>query len=388
MINIEKDNVSKIAQNFGERLTMFHLYHYLGWDVEYVDYVGADIMAIDRETKRRYAISVKTRKMNEKWEGDKVFPESRSFTLFRNKDAQYLREFANDMDMEPLVAFVVVFQRKNKTRGNNSAYLFLIGLDDLEDMRDKTSYVWTHEEKEDKSGNVDVGFSLRFGDRDEATLHALCEDERVTWFQMEINDHQIANSYNLNPKITQQQLSSEHWSKQQGTFGEYLALWHLGKNHKIRGYHVDSVGADLVLIDSDNPSDENEQYAVSVKTFTYDAKQPSYQFEKANETKLLQYAKKWGRIGSMLPMICFNCIRYGESPIGEKRIEKIYMMAFLISHVDELMKQGCKSYIYRTDKSDIITIKYDDEALEKIKKDPEIVFSEIDFTHHHYFLGD
>lgn len=48
----EKDNKNQIAQHMGERLTMFHLYHYLGWDVEYVDYVGADIIAIDRLNKK------------------------------------------------------------------------------------------------------------------------------------------------------------------------------------------------------------------------------------------------------------------------------------------------------------------------------------------------
>ena len=55
----EKDNKTAITQNMGERLTMFHLYHYLGWDVEYVDYVGADIIALDRRKNKQYAVSVK-----------------------------------------------------------------------------------------------------------------------------------------------------------------------------------------------------------------------------------------------------------------------------------------------------------------------------------------
>lgn len=380
---IEKDNINQITQHMGERLTMFHLYHYLGWDVEYVDYVGADIIAVDRLNRKRYAISVKTRKMSETWKGENVQPESRSVTLFRDSDACFLRAFANDMDMEALVAYVIVFQRKEKSQGNNSALLFLIGLDDLEDMRDNTSYVWTHE-IEDKKGNIDTGFRLRFGDKNEATLCALCADTRVTWFKMEITDHQIAKAYNLNPKKMHNHLSSEHWKKQQGNFGEYLALWYLGKNHKMRGYHVDSSGADLLFINPENPNNVNEQYAVSVKTFTYEPKQ-SYEFEKENEEKLKEFARKWtfnwegNKATIMQPMICFNCVYYDE----DGKIKKIYMMAFLVSHVDdESMKE--EKYIHRTGGG--ITIKYDASSLEKIKKDPKVIFTEIDFSNHHYFF--
>lgn len=381
----EKDNKNQIAQHMGERLTMFHLYHYLGWDVEYVDYVGADIIAIDRLNKKRYAISVKTRKMNETWNGEKVQPESRSVTSFRDHDAYFLRAFANDMNMEALVAYVIVFQRREKSQGNNSALLLLIGLDDLEDMRDNTNYVWKHEIIKD--GNIDTGFRLRFGGNNEEILRALCADARVTWFKMEITDHQIANAYNLNPQKMHRRLSSEYWGKQQGTFGEYLALWYLGKNHKMRGYHVDSSGADLMLLNPDNPNIVNEQYAVSVRTFAYTSKQ-SYQFERDSEEKLVEYARKWTLDNErkndaiMQPMICFNCICYDE----EERIKRIYMMAFLISHVDEIMPLFNKKerYIYRTTGG--ITIKYDDVSLEKIKKDSKIIFTELDFSNHHYFL--
>ena len=267
------DNVADISKNMGERLTMFYLYHYLGWDVEFVDYVGADLIAIDRSNQTKYAVSVKTRKMGEKWTDEKVEPESRSITTFSDTDAHYLRCFANDMKMEPIVAYLVIFQRTNKERGKNSAFLFLIGLDDLEEMRndDTICFVNDHKEKKETKNGIkfDTGFRLSFGGKKEVTLKQLCNDPRVTWFKMEIDDYQIADKYNINPRNRNDHLIKEHWKIQQGTFGEYLALWYLGKNHNMRGFRVDSSGADLVLLDADNPEDVNEQYAVSVKTFTY-----------------------------------------------------------------------------------------------------------------------
>lgn len=374
----QKNNVASITQHMGERLTMFHLYHYLDWDVEYVDYVGADIIAIDHCQQKKYAISVKTRKMSEKWNGNKVTPESRSVTSFRDTDAMLLRCFANDMGMEALVAYVVVFQSIGKEKGNNSAFLFLIGLDDLEDMRDDSSinYVMAHTDQQT------TGFSLRFGGGKESLLNQLCSDSRITWFKMEITDHQIAKSLNSKHKITNDHLISEHWNKQQGTFGENLALWNLGKNHDMRGFHVDSVGADIMLLDSKNVNDYNEQYAVSVKTFTYD-KSRYYQFEKTNEEKLIAYSKRWTldktESVTMNSMICFNCVRYNE----ENKVCKIYMIAFNISHVDKISH---KKYIYRT--SGGITIRYDDESINEMKNDPGIIFDEIDFTHHNYHMQD
>lgn len=370
-----KDNVASISQNMGERLTMFYLYHYLNCDVEYVDYVGADLIAINRNDKTRYAISVKTRKMSEKWEDDKAILESRSVTSFRDKDAKFLRCFADDMKMEALVAYVIVFQRNNKKRGYNSILLFLIGLDDLEDMRNDENirYVEMHIQ----GNKQDSGFSLRFGGKNDSILCQLCDDPRVTWFKMEIEDYHIADKYNLNHKNENAHLTSEYWNKQQGTFGEYLALWNLGKNHNMRGFHVDSTGADLVLF---NNKENVEHYAVSVKTFTYD-KSYSYQFEKANEDKLLEYSKKWSLDStnpiSMEPMICFNCVRYNEN----KQISTIYMMAFKISDVDKNLRG---KYIYRT--AGGITIHYDEVSLNAIKDDPKIIFSEIKFTNYNYYI--
>lgn len=388
MSDFEKDNVANISQNMGERLVMFQLYHYLGWDVEYVDYVGADLIAIDRKNKKKYAVSVKTRKMSEKWEGNKVTPESRSVTTFRDMDAKFLRCFANDMGMEPLVAYVIIFQRKEKQRGRNSAFLFLIGLDDLEDMRrdDKIEYVLQHVEKKKGKKNNEIeedrGFSLRFGGKEESILNQLCDDSRVTWFKMEIDDYRIADKHNLNHKRTKNHLTTEHWKKQQGTFGEYLALWYLGKNHNMRGFRVDSTGTDIILLDADNPNNDNEQYAVSVKTFTYD-KSCSYQFEKEHEEKLIEYSKKWTLDDSkstiINPIICFNCVCYNE----ENQISNIYMMAFKVSHVDEISD---KKYIYRTNGG--ITIRYDDDSLNEIKNDSEIIFSEINFKNYNYYLHE
>ena len=88
------------------------------------------------------------------------------------EDLLALYNIANDMGMESLVAYVIVFQSMGKEKGNNSAFLFLIGLDDLEDMRDESSinYVIAHIDKQT------TGFSLRFGGEKESLLNQLCSD--------------------------------------------------------------------------------------------------------------------------------------------------------------------------------------------------------------------
>ena len=352
----ELSNTEKITQNMGERTTMFFLHQYLEWEVEYVDYVGADLIALDKVNNKRYAISVKTRKLNEKWNGDKpIYLESKSVSLFKDDDAAYLREFANDMNMEPLVAFVIVFQKRKKEKGNNSAYLFLIGLDHLIELRDNTNFNSVNYTKD--------GFRLSFGNQNNA-IQMLRDDPMITRFEMEITDHSISKDFGNCKTDMVGKLDKEYWSKQQGAFGEYLALWYLGKNNKMRGYHVDSNGADLILIDTENKKD---QYAVSVKTFTYQNKR-CYEFEAKHKNNLIEFAKKWSDpfiTEPMEPMICFNLV----CP------DKIYLIAFTIDHVKDIQKQGANYIDFN--KSGSIIIRYSDEMLNRIKMDDEIIFKEI-----------
>ena len=371
----EKDNVSKISQHMGERLVMFYLYNYLNWDVEYVDYVGADLIAIDREKQKRYAISVKTRKMNEKWDGDRVKPESNSISLFRESDANYLRGFSYDMGMEPLVAYVAVFQEKWNSKGNNSALIFLLGLDHLEELSDdpNCSYV-NRQTKKNGRKKEDPGFIFNFGGDKQKNLKALCSDPRITWFKMEITDRFIAQDYNSSEPKPDCKLSYEHYTKQQGTFGEYLALWQLGKNHGMRVYYVDSTGADLLMVD---PNNKESQYAVSVKT--HDISYGDFDFKDSDREKLKAFAKKWSINTVIEPLLCLNIIKYSESG----PVEKIYQIVFNIDKFDLAQcAEGKSPYIKATDSRTIIPCK--NEALEYYKNDERMIFTEIDFTHHRY----
>lgn len=291
--------------------------------------------------------------MNEKWNGDKpIYLESRSISTFKDKDAVHLRGFANDMNMEPLVAFVVVFQERKKERGNSNAYLFLLGLDHLLELRNDPECKFVNYTKND--------FRFSFGD-DKNNMPMIRKDPLITRFEMEITDYSFSEDFGNRKDNTDGELNKEHWKKQQGNFGEHLALWYLGMKHRMRGYHVDSTGADLILLD---PEDKKDQYAVSVKTFTYQSKE-CYEFEAEHKNKLIEFARKWSDEVPMEPMLCFNLV----CP------DRIYLMAFTLDHVRDLEEQGLKYIKYN--KSGNIEINYNDASLEKIKNDNMIIFREI-----------
>jgi len=88
----------KLLGDFGEGLVTYALIR-KGYEVAYVDHVGADLIA--EKTKRRFAISVKTRLFK------KDSKESRVFAV-KKSDLDKLKYFANQFGMVPLFALLII----------------------------------------------------------------------------------------------------------------------------------------------------------------------------------------------------------------------------------------------------------------------------------------
>lgn len=105
--------------DFGEQLVMFVVGRLYEHRVAYVDHVGADIIATDKEG-RKYAISVKSR----------VIPASESIQQpFDLNQQEKLRDFADSFDLIPLVAFVFCDEISYAHDFNLDVYI--IGLDNF-----------------------------------------------------------------------------------------------------------------------------------------------------------------------------------------------------------------------------------------------------------------
>lgn len=121
---IKDERLSKQLGDFGESLVMFILGNMKGCKVALVDHEGADIIATDRKIEgKRYAISVKSRWF--KTDGyQKGFDES---------EQEKLRRFANEFDMIPTIAFVMIDKEAKYVD------IYLVTLDNLDNMANNTN---------------------------------------------------------------------------------------------------------------------------------------------------------------------------------------------------------------------------------------------------------
>lgn len=303
-------NLSDITKNMGERLVMFQLMKYKKWDVDFVDYVGADLIALDKEKGVKYAISVKTK--NHETDGH-------TCSLFTDKDAEYLREFAADMSdnnsvMIPLVAFVII-------KLDGTICTFIVNLDDLDDLRNEGDIV--------KYSSKD-GYYLIYGSssnpnnlrtergrenyeiNDKEKFGKVLFEKRISHIISHLTDINISeSSYDFFREwdTTNYTLTNEMRNKQQGDFGENYLTWR-ARDFNMRAFLVKSEGADIVL---QNIKHKDKKYAVSVKTFTKTMNNDGYEFEKKNVIHLKNYAKKWG----MTPIFSLIII------INENNIKKV-----------------------------------------------------------------
>ncbi len=114
----EDERLSKQLGDFGEQLVMFLVGRVYEHRVAYVDHVGADIIATDKEGKK-YAISVKTR----------VFNTDGPQHPFEYNQQKKLRDFAESFDLIPAIAFVCIDEISCEKDINIDTYI--IELDDL-----------------------------------------------------------------------------------------------------------------------------------------------------------------------------------------------------------------------------------------------------------------
>lgn len=97
MSEMKDERLSKQLGDFGEQLVMFLIGRLYEHRVAYVDHVGADLIATDKERKK-YAISVKSR----------VFEKDGPQQPFDKEQQEKLVSFAKDFNLIPTVAFVFI----------------------------------------------------------------------------------------------------------------------------------------------------------------------------------------------------------------------------------------------------------------------------------------
>lgn len=352
-----KNNVADINKGMGERMVMHQLITYKNWDAEYIDYVGADIIAIDHKTKAKYAISVKTRIHQY---------DDETCSLFTNKDAENLRKFATDMSREgdeyvPLVAYVVV-------KKNGTLCSFYIALSDLEDMRQEERIVKTTLKKDKNfvDRNIEQGYRFCYGDE---ILDEVLKDPRIGYVIRPLEKKYMENEWGEKYIKEENGLSKEYWGNQQGTFGEYLTLWQ-SKFHNMRSYLIQSEGVDIISCDLKNKS---TQYAISVKTFskkpTKKKNQITYVFEEKNIRHLTRFKEKW----NMIPVVSLNFVILDEN----KQCRKIISINAKLEYIQNSIENGNLASIFtnaETKKKEYKGIKVvlNVDELNELKDDPNI----------------
>lgn len=343
-------NATEINKNMGERLVMHMLMTYWNWDVEIIDYIGADLIAIDNVNQEKYAISVKTRDLSR---------ESQTNSHFKESDYKYLCEFSSDMskvfkeEMIPLIAFVML------TKAGHMLVL-LINAYDFDDMN--------------KENKIVKNYHFNVGDEN---LKQLFEDKRVSYLDMEIKMPIEKRKLNRKANSIGSGLEQQNWKKQMGNFGEqYFAM--KASANGLKAFVVNSVGADIILVD---PKNNYKGYAVSVKTFTKEEKD-SYSFEQKNVNHLLQFAEKWKLqpIVALQFMICKNA---DASEHFSSEYYKMYSFTMSLKRMQQLDFTIFSPIFSKDDEYSELGIRFAwnySDAIDVLKNDPEVRFEEIVFN--------
>ena len=301
-------NVNDITKAMGERLVIFWLMKYLNWDADYVDYVGADIIAIDRVNNKKYAISVKTK--NHETDGH-------SCSLFTTNDAEHLREFASEISNGecpciPVVAYVIV-------KLDRTMCMFLITLDDMEALKNegeiirdgKKGYLFVYGNQHNPDKCTTEKGKAENRELDKVIFSKVLKEKRIYHVveKLEsISDGFIPEKDNIENTHS---LKKEMYGNQQGDFGESLVVYNARKKG-MRAFLIKGEGVDVIL----QKISDKKIYAVSVKTFSKEF-DDGYEFERSNVEKLREYSEKWGftplvsaifviRVGSTKEVFCYT----------------------------------------------------------------------------------
>lgn len=308
-------NSKEINKNMGERLVMHLLMTYYDWNVFYVDYVGADLLAIDlkKEHSQRYAISVKMRDITR---------ESQSVTSFNFNDYENLCAFANSVQKTyepcviPLLAYVILTK-------SGHLYILFINAHDFNDMRNEGIV------KDAQAG----GYSLNVGTEKVEELgityiQRILQDDRVAYFDLEMNNIKIKPTFDYNKKHEYENkfLMKDNWRNELGKLGESFVSF-LSNARGRHSFWVNSEGIDHMMVDA---NDSNKQYGVSVKSAIA---KDSFRFEAKDVINLEKVARDW----NITPEIAIIAI-------GKNRRNEIETMYCFWIDFEQLKQYGLDTY--------------------------------------------
>lgn len=356
-----KYNVADITKHMGERLVMFYLMKYLDWEVDYVDYVGADLIAIEKSTQHKFAISVKTK--NHETDGH-------SCSLFTHGDARKLKEFASEISTDdecvvPLVAFVII-------KLDGTVCVFVANLKDLEEMAEENlifekkenNYLFVYgNQNNPKNCKTEKGYNDNLK-KDREIFENVLKERRITHIIDNPKDVYVGNLYGA-WDWKEYCLEKEMHNAHQGDFGEQYIAWYAEK-YGMRSFVVKTEGVDVVLQNKLT----KEMYAVSVKTFSKD-QDAGYEFEKGNIDKLNDYATKWG----MKPIVSLLFV------VEEEEKTKVYNLNIPLTYLEECASDSNNKLInYCKGKNNYggIRLKKHLEVFEKMSTDSKVRVSQIE----------
>lgn len=262
-------NESTINGDMGEYLVQHQLMTYYHWDVERVDYIGADLIAVDvqSEKNQRYAISVKTRDL--RWESD-------TFSSFKYEDKEKLLAFASDFrnslfdeEMIGLVAIVAVlppkkedFDKETKTfvterreeRYMGDIYTLLLNVEDIDDLISELF----DKAKEYVVKRKDNRKTWTFNLNKDTLFNYIRESKYVNYFRMPLL---WKNQYEYKNKATNERvLNNEHYSKIEQDFLTSHYVWKK-QLCGVRAFSVKGEGVNVIEINKSS----NNSYATLVK---------------------------------------------------------------------------------------------------------------------------
>lgn len=174
MADTEKEKTAKDGRlpkqlgDFGEQLVMFVLGQLKNCTVALIDHVGADVIAVDRNTNRKFAISVKTRI---------VLDESKVFYFDEENNIRNLKETSEILGMESAVAFVYIDEQEETT----AVRILISPLATLEEMSkdDSCEYVGTYE----RSGSKGLTIKITEG-KIKHYIQEIKNDHRIDYTQL------------------------------------------------------------------------------------------------------------------------------------------------------------------------------------------------------------
>lgn len=308
----QNEPLGKQLGDFGEQLVITMLGRIAKYSVAQVDHEGADLIAVDPESNKRYAISVKSAQFG---------PEESESKAFKIKDQVKLCVYAKEMDLIPAVAMIFI------PRDFAFIDLYMVTLDHLRELADKGN----KNAKEStikfdlRTGGIRInnyalgaGESNTYNEKKSKRFKFLHNNEYIKHIRMDVHNrdnfleglHSCDDGMgvrSIQELVKEMQYKDGNLSRQLGDLGENLLMMLLGQQKGYKVSRVDHVGADLIATDK-----QGIKYAISVKTrqaesYTFNERYTSTSVKnpKRGLSKLDEFATKY----NMIPVIAYLFIR-------------------------------------------------------------------------------